>query len=368
QHRMRRFVQEARATSALNHPNILTIYEIGQADSARFISAEFVDGETLRQRLMSAKLTLTEALEVMIQVAGALVAAHDSGIIHRDIKPENVMLRRDGIVKVLDFGLAKLTENQSVIDTQAPTRTFFKTEPGVVMGTVAYMSPEQARGLRIDARSDIWSLGVLLYELMTGRIPFEGSTTADVMVSILEREPPPLSRFAPETPAELQRIVSKTLQKDCDERYQTVKDLLLDLKALKQELDFAAKLERITSADPTKELTSPPSAKQPLFSTTMRPLMLWLGSALLIGLIVSGVYYFWTRRVREAALSKSPIAASQQRLISTFPGSHTDASFSPDGRRIAFISDVSGVPQVWVKILAEGDPVQVTFDKDPASR
>lgn len=278
------------------------------------------------------------------------------------------MLRRDGIVKVLDFGLAKLTENQCVIDTQAPTRTFFKTEPGVVMGTVAYMSPEQARGLTIDARSDIWSLGVLLYELLSGRIPFEGSTTTDIMVSILEREPRPLSRFAPETPAELQRIVSKALRKDCDERYQTVKDLLLDLKALKQELDFAAKLERITSADPTKELTSPPSAKQPLFSTTMRPLMLWLGSALLIGLIVSGVYYFWTRRVREAALSKSPIAASQQRLISTFPGSHTDASFSPDGRRIAFISDVSGVPQVWVKILAEGDPVQVTFDEAPASR
>jgi serine/threonine protein kinase len=368
QQRMRRFVQEARATSALNHPNILTIYEIGQADSARFIAAEFVDGETLRQRLMSAKLTLTEALEVMIQVSGALAAAHNAGIIHRDIKPENVMLRRDGIVKVLDFGLAKLTENQGVIDTQAPTRTFFKTEPGVVMGTVAYMSPEQARGLTVDARSDIWSLGVLLYELIAGRIPFEGSTTTDIMVSILEREPPPLSRFVPETPAELQRIVSKTLQKNCDERYQTVKDLLLDLKALKQELDFAAKLERITHADPTKEVTNARSGKQPLFSTTMRPLMVWLGSALLIGLLSSGVYYFWTTRLRETALSKSPITASQQRLISTFPGSHTAPSFSPDGRRIAFLSEAKGVQQLWVKSLAEGEPIQITFDEDPASR
>ena len=367
QQRMRRFVQEARATSALNHPNILTIYEIGQADSGRFIAAEFVDGETLRQRLMSAKLTFTEALEVMIQVAGALAAAHDAGIIHRDIKPENIMLRRDGIVKVLDFGLAKLAENQSVVDTQAPTRTFFKTEPGVVMGTVAYMSPEQARGFTVDARSDIWSLGVLLYELLTGQIPFKGSTAADVMVSILEREPPPLSRFAPETPTELQRIVSKTLQKDCDERYQTAKDLLLDLKALKQELDFAAKLGRLTAPDPTKGVTSPRSSKQPLFSTTMRPLV-WLGSALLIGLLVSGVYYFWTRRVRQTPLSKSPIAASQQRLISTFPGSHTAPSFSPDGARIAFTSEANGVQQVWVKSLDQGEPIQITFDKDPASR
>ena len=367
QQRMRRFVREARATSALNHPNILTIYEIGQADSGRFIAAEFVDGETLRQRLMSAKLTFPEALEVMIQVAGALAAAHDAGIIHRDIKPENVMLRRDGIVKVLDFGLAKLTENQAVIDTQAPTRTFFKTEPGVVMGTVAYMSPEQARGLTIDARSDIWSLGVLLYELLVGRIPFEGPTTADVVVSILEREPPPLSSFAPETPAELQRIVSKTLQKDSNERYQTVKDLLLDLKALKQELDFAAKLERHTPPDPTRGVATPRSSKQPLFSTTIRPLMV-LGSALLIGLIISGAYYLWSRRVRQAALSKSPIAASQQRLISTFPGSHTDPSFSPDGTRIAFTSEANGVQQVWVKSLDQGEPIQITFDKEPASR
>ncbi len=367
QQRMRRFMQEARAASALNHPNILTIYEIGKADSGRFIATEFIDGETLGQQIKSAKLKLSGVLDVMLQVAGALAAAHEAGIIHRDIKPENVMLRRDGIVKVLDFGLAKLTEHQGTVDTQAPTRTFFKTEPGVVIGTVAYMSPEQARGLTVDARTDIWSVGVVLYELMAGRMPFEGKTTTDVMVSILEREPPPLSHFAPDAPAELQRIVSKALRKDCDERYQTVKDLLLDLKDLKQELDFAAKLERSSPPVLSEGATDTRSSDQPVVTATMRPLMVSLASALLIGLIVSAGYYFWSKRTKQTAPPTSPIA-SQQRLISTFPGSHTAASFSPDGRRIAFISEVNGVRQVWVKSLTEGDPIQITFDEDPASR
>ncbi|MGI8898223.1 MAG: protein kinase domain-containing protein, partial [Pyrinomonadaceae bacterium] len=367
--RMGRFVQEARAASALNHPNILTIYEIGQTDSARFIATEFIDGETLRQHMKSVKLKPREVLEITLQVAGALGVAHEAGIIHRDIKPENVMLRRDGIVKVLDFGLAKLTEQQvSSVDTQAPTRTFFKTAPGVVMGTVAYMSPEQARGLTVDARTDIWSLGVVLYEQLAGRMPFEGTTIADIMVSILEREPPPLSHYAPEAPAELQRIISKALRKDCEERYQTVKDLLLDLKDLKQELEFAAKLERSTPPDLSKGATDTRSSDQPVVTATLRPLIVWLASALLIGLIVSAGYYFWSKRTRQTAPPTSPIAPSHQRLISTFPGSHTAASFSPDGSRIAFISEAKGVPQVWIKSLSEGDPIQITFDEDPASR
>ncbi len=365
--RMRRFVQEARAASALNHPNILTIYEIGQADSTRFIATEFIDGETLRRHIKSDKLKSSQLLDVILQVASALAAAHEAGIIHRDIKPENIMLRRDGIVKVLDFGLAKLTENQGAVNSQAPTKTFFKTGPGVVMGTVAYMSPEQARGLTVDARTDIWSLGVVVYELIAGRMPFEGATTTDFMVSILEREPPPLSHFAPEAPAELQRIVSKALRKDCEERYQTVKDLLLDLKDLKQELDFAAKSERSSSPVLSKGAKDRGTGDRPVATATMKRVMMWLASAVLVGLFVSAAYYFLSKRTKQTASPTSPMA-SQQRLISTFPGSHTAASFSPDGKRIAFISELKGVSQVWVKSLTEGDPIQLTSDEDPASR
>ncbi|MBA3513362.1 MAG: protein kinase [Pyrinomonadaceae bacterium] len=368
QQRMRRFVHEARASSALNHPNILTIYEIGQADSARFIATEFIDGETLRQHMQSARPKLSKVLDIALQVASALAAAHEAGIIHRDIKPENVMLRRDGIVKVLDFGLAKLTEQVGTVDTQAPTRTFFKTAPGMVMGTVLYMSPEQARGLTVDARTDIWSLGVVLYELVAGRLPYEGTTTTDIMVSILEREPPPLSRYAPEVPTELQRIISKALRKACEERYQTVKDLLQDLKDLKQELEFAAKLERSTPSALNKGAMDTRSSDQPMVAATMKPLIVLLASGLLIGLIVIAGYYFWSKRSGQSAPSTSYVAPSQQRLISTFPGSHAAASFSPDGNRIAFVSEVDGVSQVWVKSLTEGDPVQLTSDEAPASR
>src|SRR5712692_8431786 len=245
--RMRRFVQEAKAASALNHPNIITIHEIDDTDSGHIIATEFIDGETLRQHIRKAPLKLGDVLDVSAQIASALSAAHAAGIIHRDIKPENVMLRRDGIVKVLDFGLAKLTERMSpdAVDTEAPTRVPIKTETGVVMGTAVYMSPEQARGLQVDARTDIFSLGILIYEMVAGRLPFEGSNSNEILASILnDKEPLPLARFARDVPAELERIVTKALRKRRDERYQTTKDLLLDLKALKQELEFTAKLER----------------------------------------------------------------------------------------------------------------------------
>ena len=212
--RVRRFEQEARAASALNHPNIVTIHEIGQTDSLHFIATEFVDGETLREHMANTRMTIGEVLDIAAQVASALQAAHEAGIVHRDVKPENVMLRRDGIVKVLDFGLAKLAPHQAVaVDPQAPTKSMVKTNPGVVMGTVGYMSPEQARGAEVDARTDIWSLGVVLYEMVTGRAPFEGETPSHVIVSILESEPPPLARDA-EVPAELERIVAKALRKE----------------------------------------------------------------------------------------------------------------------------------------------------------
>src|SRR5258706_12025630 len=184
QDRMHRFVQEAKAASALNHPNILTIYEIEQIDSVNFIANEFIDGETLREQLRSAPMKLGEVLDVTAQIASALSAAHAANIVHRDIKPENIMVRRDGIVKILDFGLAKLAAGESTtVDTQAPTR--FHTGPGTVVGTAFYMSPEQARGMPIDARTDIFSLGIVLYEMVTGCLPFEGSTASEVVASIL---------------------------------------------------------------------------------------------------------------------------------------------------------------------------------------
>jgi serine/threonine protein kinase len=243
--RVRRFRQEAQAASALNHPNILTIYEVGQADltesGAHFIAAEFVDGRTLREQCSAGGLPLGAALDLLIQVAGALTTAHEAGIVHRDIKPENIMLRQDGLVKVLDFGLAKLTEQA----TRPPSMNLVRvtTQPGIVMGTVSYMSPEQARGLDVDGRSDLFSLGVVMYELLTGCAPFAGETTGDVLVALLSGEPRPLSRYVTELPAVLQEIVNRALAKQVEARYQTARELGDDLRRLKEELEFAAKLK-----------------------------------------------------------------------------------------------------------------------------
>src|SRR6266498_4075878 len=250
QQRVRRFQQEARSILALNHPNIVTIYEIGQTDSAHYIVTERITGETLRQRLARAPLEIPEALSIAIEVSKALEATHTAGIMHRDIKPENIMLRPDGYVKVLDFGIAKLTERRApMISTEAATMMKVQTAPGVVMGTVYYMSPEQARGQEVDARTDIWSLGAVLYEMVAGRPPFEGEAPNDVIALILQKgkEPLPLARYAREAPPELQRITTKALQKERDKRYQTIKDLHLDLENLKQEEEFKAKLEQFVS-------------------------------------------------------------------------------------------------------------------------
>ena len=242
--RVRRFGQEARAASALNHPNIVTIHEIGQADSIHYIATEFVDGKTLRDHLAGGRMTVGQALDVAAQIASALQAAHEAGIVHRDIKLENIMLRRDGFVKVLDFGLAKLASHQeAATDRGGLTRSRVKTNPGVVMGTVGYMSPEQARGQEVDGRTDVWSLGVVLYEMVSGRAPFDGETPSHVIVSIMESEPPPLALDA-KVPVELERIVAKAISKDRAGRYQTAGDLALDLKSLKQELEVEARLKR----------------------------------------------------------------------------------------------------------------------------
>jgi serine/threonine protein kinase len=246
QDRLRRFKQEARAASSLNHPNIITIYEIGETDGIHFIATEFIDGQTLRQRSAQGRLELLASLDIGIQTAAALSAAHDAGIAHRDIKPENLMLRPDGYLKVLDFGSSKLTERRTLGGpSKTSAVTGVRTAPGIVMGTITYMSPEQVRGLEVDARSDIFTIGVVLYEMITGAKPFTGATTADVIAAILDKEPAPLSRSAHEAPEELERIVSRALRKDREDRYQTIQDLLRDLKGLKQELELEAQLARV---------------------------------------------------------------------------------------------------------------------------
>src|SRR4030095_3966309 len=243
--RVRRFRREARAASALSHRTILTIYEVAQADSTagdgHFIAAEFVDGQTLRELFQRAGLTLGTALDILIQVAGALAAAHEAGIIHRDIKPENIMLRKDGLVKVVDFGIAKLTEQ--AMRPHGASFARVTTQPGMLMGTVSYMSPEQARGLDVDERSDLFSLGVVMYELLTGRAPFEGETTGDVVVALLAGEPRPLTRYVAKLPEALQEIIDRALAKTVERRYQTARELGADLKRLKEELEFAARLK-----------------------------------------------------------------------------------------------------------------------------
>src|SRR5262245_25126997 len=287
--RLLRFEQEARAASALNHPNIITIYEIGDYGSTHFIATEFIEGLTLRKILADGKMPVIAALDVAIQVASALSAAHEAGIIHRDIKPENVILRRDGIVKVLDFGLAKLIETgvgigewgagsgksgaesggsgvENTVRSPLPTsHSPLHTDPGTVMGTATYMAPEQARGWRVDARADIFSLGVVLYEMIAGRAPFDGPTPIDVMTQVLDRDPRPLTSFSYGAPVELQRIVAKAMRKDREERYQTVKDLLLDLKSLKRELEATTTMSYAASAE------TPSGSRIAMASSTTSP-------------------------------------------------------------------------------------------------
>ncbi len=362
--RLRRFEQEARAASALNHPNIITIYEILKIESSHLIATEFVEGETLRNRLAHSPLTLAESLNIAIQVTDALAAAHKVGIVHRDIKPENIMLRPDGYMKVLDFGLAKLTEQPSVSADEAPTKQV-RTGSGVIIGTVGYMSPEQARGKSVDARSDIFSLGAVIYEMVTGHKPFDGETPSDVLAAILKSEPAPLSVFLADAPPELARIVTKTLRKDREERYQVIGDLLLDLKSLRQELEFQARLgQSAASADGAANMAAPPTQSgapqvtaEPQGAVTTisqalsvelkrHPARLITSLAIIAMILIAGgigLYALLNRTPPRSHFQSSTIARI------TNSGKVIDARLSHDGTYLLYCLSDGGKQSLWLR-------------------
>jgi eukaryotic-like serine/threonine-protein kinase len=380
--RVARFEREARSASALSHPNVCVIHALGStSDGRRFIAMEYVEGQTLRERLsrQQAAPTPREALDIAIQLAAGIGAAHALGIVHRDLKPENVIVRADGLVKVLDFGLAKLAPSQPLAAAMDdPTRAHVSTMPGIVVGTVAYMSPEQIRGLEIDARTDIWSLGVVLYELVTGRRPFAGTSGSDTMVAILDREPDPLTRFDPRLPAELQRIVGKALRKDREQRYQVIKDLRLDLEALRDEVQLQSR-QATDAAVPAAPTTEPPGVLEQHQSSAeylVGQIARHKGAvALTLATLatLAGLAGWWAIRATRSDTGAQHPAAPVQRTLTrlTFgSGLQTDPTLSPDGRFVAYASDRAGDLDIWVQPVGGGDPVQVTgspaHDTQPA--
>jgi serine/threonine protein kinase/Tol biopolymer transport system component len=359
--RVARFEQEARAASALSHPNVCTIHALGQtAAGQHYIAMELVEGQTLRATLGQSPFGIRETLHIATQIAAAVSAAHAAGIVHRDLKPENIMIRPDGFVKVLDFGLAKLTATASDLARADTTHTGLHTDAGAVVGTVAYMSPEQARGEEVDARTDSWSVGVILYEMVAGRNPFASQNTSDVLAAILGRDPAPLARFDPEVPSELQRIVTKALRKERTQRYQTMQDLLLDLEALREELHVRSK------SGSTAETASAVHVQARPTPSRLRTLgALWSGVAVLVlGALAAGVWSHLRSRSGWEAATGPPVQRNVTRV--TFgSGLQTDAAFSPDGRFIAYASDQAGNFDIWVQpVGGGGEPVQVT--KSPA--
>jgi len=378
--RLRRFIQEAQAASALNHPHILTIYEIGNAANTRFMATEFIDGDTITQWIRRGSQKLNEILEIAIQTTSALAAAHAAGIIHRDIKPENIMVRHDGYVKVVDFGLAKLSAPSfTASDSDAPTRALANTREGVVMGTARYMSPEQAKGIDLDARTDLWSLGVVLYEMITGRGPFEGDTAADLISVILQKDPVPVTRYAPDAPSELERIVTKALTKDREDRYQTAKDLLIDLRTLKRKLEVNAEMDRAVlpelrssvatvpgSVGPTASASSAgeraPSSAEFILSTMKQNRVGAAMAALVLVAAVVGVVLFVRARITtDLAIESIAVLPFQNKSI------ETDSEYLSDGLAESLIYRLSQLPNLRVSPTSsvfnyknkEVDPIKI---------
>jgi len=345
QERVRRFQREARAVSALNHPNILTIYEIGHADSIHYIATEYIEGETLRERMASRRLSIAEVLEISLGVAGALAAAHDAGIIHRDIKPENIMLRPDGYVKVLDFGLAKLADD--VIKDSAT---------GAVMGTLIYISPEQARGQQPDARSDLYSLGAVIYEMLTGVPSVRGDNFLDLAIAIANERAQPPSASTPHIPPELDRIVLKALEKDREQRYPSARQLISDLRTLRQELEFENKLMTLDGRNSTPPQEEHPTARMTfptqLSSSSGKILKLRrvlrnanLTTAAMIGAVV-------LLAVIAVAVVKNGVFADRIGTVAVMPfvnvSRDPNVEYLSDGISDSIIDSLSQLPQLHV--------------------
>jgi serine/threonine protein kinase len=342
--RLRRFQREAQAVSTLNHPNILTIFEFAEQDAMHIFASEFVKGETLRLRVGKGRVPVSETLDIGIQIASALRAAHAAGVIHRDIKPENIMIRDDGFVKVLDFGLAKLTE-QTSSDLEADTKMIF-SQPGVIMGTVTYMSPEQTRARTIDARSDLFSFGVVLFEMLTGRVPFAGETTTDVIAEIIQVTPRLVSSYNSSVPEELDRLIAKCLEKDRDERYQTASDLLADLKRIAKRSEPTAEAATIISTplpagQVTEILTERPTGQTEPEPSRRRSKFITAGAiaAIVIAAIAIGYWYF--------------IATKQIDSIAVMPfenqSGNPDVDYLSDGMTESLINSLSKLPNLNVK-------------------
>lgn len=363
--RVQRFRQEARAVMALNHPNIVTVYDMGASEVGYFLSTEFVEGETLRARMAHDPVSITDAVEIAEQVAAALAYAHGKGVIHRDIKPENIMLRPDGYVKVLDFGLAKLSErglpNSAEHPEGASTLEQLDTSPGIVMGTVQYMSPEQARGWQVDERTDVWSLGVVLYEMIAGRAAFEAYSKNEIIAAILEREPLPIGRFVHDLPHDLERVIVRALRKDREERYQVIKDLLLDLKSVRQELTGVNSMSgqqssRRLGANTAEVSTAMPVAAAPAWRRSVMPFVVLLALVAVAAL----VYKFVLQRSVSKPAPFSSISIA--RLTST--GKSRLAAIAPDGKYVVHVVDDAGKQSLWIRQVATANNAQIV----PASQ
>ena len=350
--RVSRFEQEARAASALNHPNIVTIYEIGHSDSQHFITTEFIEGETLREHMSRNRMKLDEVLDISIQIASALESAHAAGIVHRDIKPENLMVRPDGYVKVLDFGLVKLVEreNKAFIGLEEAT-TRNQTARGVILGTVNYMSPEQAKGERVDERTDIFSFGVVIYEMVAGKTPFAANSTSETLANLINTDPQPLSNFATGVPDELNRIVDKTLRKNTDQRYQAMKDLLTDLKDLRGNLSAEEKLARSYSHESGIATGVIQATKVTAnWWTNVRPResARALGALAILISLVFVITYFWI-----AGRQKQPETAAAMRTIAVLPfksiGAEGDNEYVELGMADALITRLSNIRGIVVR-------------------
>ena len=337
--RLRRFEHEARAAAALNHPNILAVYGFSTTEElAPYLITELLQGQTLRKRLEQGEIPVRKAVEFALQIARGLAAAHDRGIVHRDLKPENLFLTRDGVVKILDFGLAKLI-GPDASGPQNSVATANVTQPGLVLGTLGYMSPEQVRGQDVDHRTDIFSLGAILYEMLSGNRAFQRTTAADTMSAILKEEPAELSGVGRNLPPALGRIVHRCLEKDPSERFQSARDLAFNLELLSRE-------------------ESESGAAVALPSKMGRR---WL-IATLVALAVLGAAGLGLLAVSRLRLRSENSAPVELMRLTDFVGMEEFPALSPDGKSVAFTADVGGRRQVWVRLLAGGAPLQVTHD------